>query len=54
MGTGSSSLIYWKNKAGAQRLSFNTAHLSSGVYYLVLRSATGKIIRNEKIIIQRT
>ena len=47
-------LFTGKIKAGAQRLSFNTAHLSSGVYYLVLRSATGKIIRNEKIIIQRT
>lgn len=47
-------LFAGKIKAGAQRLSFNTAHISSGVYYLVLRSATGKIIRNEKIIIQRT
>ncbi len=47
-------LFTGKIKAGLHRLSFNTVHLSSGVYYLVLRSANGKIISNEKIIIQRT
>ena len=38
-------------KSGIQRLNFNTNVLSQGVYYLVVRENSGKILSNEKIII---
>lgn len=39
-------------KSGTQRLNFNIEVLSQGVYYLVVREYSGKILSNEKIIIQ--
>jgi PKD repeat protein len=39
-------------KPGVQRLSFNSSVLSNGVYYLVVKDKSGKILSNEKIIIK--
>ena len=39
-------------KPGVQRLTFNTDVLSKGVYYLVIKEYSGKLLSNEKIIIQ--
>ncbi len=44
-------LLFHRTKQGDNRLSFNTALLSSGTYFLIIKDNTQKALRNAKIII---